>query len=189
MCVLQCVSYTTSTSNVKHMTLQLQQTRRGCAMVEGEMVHSDSLRSWSTWVPINFLLYFSFYIPQLCSSRAWYSAVMLPSPKYFFVCPKSVPYSRTWDRRLQNLLFHRMSHYRLSEVNGLTCNSFMSYLCLLRVFLCLFQVSRMNLLETETYADVLTNGRRRKRPKLAGDVNDLSSLLAKAEVGISYQHV
>lgn len=47
----------------------------------------------------------------------------------------------------------------------------------------------MNLLETETYADVLTNGRRRKRPKLAGDVNDLSSLLAKAEVGISYQHV
>lgn len=43
------------------------------------------------------------------------------------------------------------------------------------------KVSRMNLLETETYADVLTNGRRRKRPKLAGDVNDLSSLLAKAE--------
>ncbi|CAM9443806.1 unnamed protein product, partial [Choristocarpus tenellus] len=41
----------------------------------------------------------------------------------------------------------------------------------------------MNLLETESYADVLTGGRRRKRPKLSGGVSDLSSLLAKAEAG------
>lgn len=40
----------------------------------------------------------------------------------------------------------------------------------------------MNLLETESYADVLTSGRRRKRPKLASGVNDLSSLLTSAEV-------
>lgn len=40
----------------------------------------------------------------------------------------------------------------------------------------------MNLLETESYSDVLANGRRRKRPKLGSGVNDLSSLLASAEV-------
>ncbi|CAM9290266.1 unnamed protein product [Pylaiella littoralis] len=45
------------------------------------------------------------------------------------------------------------------------------------------KVSRMNLLETESYSDVLTNGRRRKRPKLTGGVNDLSTLLASAEMG------
>lgn len=44
------------------------------------------------------------------------------------------------------------------------------------------QVSKMNLLETESYSDVLANGRRRKRPKLTSGVNDLSSLLASAEV-------
>ncbi|CBN77992.1 Ngp1, nucleolar GTPase [Ectocarpus siliculosus] len=44
------------------------------------------------------------------------------------------------------------------------------------------KVSRMNLLETESYSDVLANGRRRKRPKLGGGVNDLSTLLASAEV-------
>lgn len=44
------------------------------------------------------------------------------------------------------------------------------------------QVSRMNLLETESYEDVLSSGRRRKRPKLAGGVNDLSTLVATAEV-------
>ncbi|CAM9494260.1 unnamed protein product [Ectocarpus sp. 8 AP-2014] len=45
------------------------------------------------------------------------------------------------------------------------------------------KVSRMNLLETEGYSDVLANGRRRKRPKLGTGVNDLSTLLASAEVG------
>lgn len=40
----------------------------------------------------------------------------------------------------------------------------------------------MNLLQTESYEDVLSSGRRRKRPKLAGGVNDLSTLLATAEV-------
>ena len=40
----------------------------------------------------------------------------------------------------------------------------------------------MNLLETESYSDVLTSGRRRKRPKLTNGVNDLSTLLASAEV-------
>lgn len=40
----------------------------------------------------------------------------------------------------------------------------------------------MNLLGTESYADVLTGGRRRKRPKLANGVTDLSTLLATAEV-------
>jgi len=40
----------------------------------------------------------------------------------------------------------------------------------------------MNLLETESYSDVLSNGRRRKRPKLTNGVNDLSTLLASAEV-------
>lgn len=40
----------------------------------------------------------------------------------------------------------------------------------------------MNLLETESYSDVLANGRRRKRPKLITGVNDLSTLLASAEV-------
>lgn len=40
----------------------------------------------------------------------------------------------------------------------------------------------MNLLETESYSDVLTSGRRRKRPKLTSGVNDLSTLLASAEV-------
>lgn len=40
----------------------------------------------------------------------------------------------------------------------------------------------MNLLETESYADVLSKGRRRKRPKLDGGVSDLASLVAKAEV-------
>lgn len=48
------------------------------------------------------------------------------------------------------------------------------------------QVSRMNLLETESYSDVLDNGRRRKRPKLATGVNDLSALLATAEVWGKY---
>lgn len=43
----------------------------------------------------------------------------------------------------------------------------------------------MNLLETESYSDVLTKGRRRKRPKLAGGVNDLSGLLVKAEVRVT----
>ncbi|CAN0062663.1 unnamed protein product, partial [Laminaria digitata] len=45
------------------------------------------------------------------------------------------------------------------------------------------KVSRMNLLQTESYEDVLSSGRRRKRPKLAGGVNDLSTLVATAEVG------
>ena len=40
----------------------------------------------------------------------------------------------------------------------------------------------MNLLQTESYEDVLSSGRRRKRPKLAGGVNDLSTLVATAEV-------
>ena len=40
----------------------------------------------------------------------------------------------------------------------------------------------MNLLQTESYEDVLSSGRRRKRPKLASGVNDLSTLLATAEV-------
>lgn len=40
----------------------------------------------------------------------------------------------------------------------------------------------MKILETESYSDVLDNGRRRKRPKLATGVNDLSALLATAEV-------
>lgn len=47
----------------------------------------------------------------------------------------------------------------------------------------------MNLLETETYADVLTSGRRRKRPKLDSGISDLSSLLAKAEVREGITHV
>ena len=37
-------------------------------------------------------------------------------------------------------------------------------------------------MQTESYEDVLSSGRRRKRPKLAGGVNDLSTLVATAEV-------
>lgn len=40
----------------------------------------------------------------------------------------------------------------------------------------------MNLLETESYSDVVAKGRRRKRPKLAPGVTDLSSLVATVEV-------
>lgn len=44
----------------------------------------------------------------------------------------------------------------------------------------------MNLLETESYSDVVAKGRRRKRPKLASGVTDLSSLIATAEVRLRY---
>ncbi|CAM9298082.1 unnamed protein product [Discosporangium mesarthrocarpum] len=45
------------------------------------------------------------------------------------------------------------------------------------------KVENMNLLETESYEDVLSKGRRRKRAKLSAGVNDLSGLLARAEAG------
>lgn len=75
------------------------------------------------------------------------------------------------------LLFHFLMGYPVCQA----CGSRAIIECCFTRLLCT-QVSRMNLLETESYSDVVAKGRRRKRPKLASGVTDLSSLIATVEV-------
>lgn len=118
MCVLQSISCTASTSTAKHMTLLLQQTSHGFAMVEMKIVTLTP----SLLEPLgtnHFVVCFSSYIPMFFSMW-WYSIMMSSFPKQISSVPNRYPPPQIWDMRRSDFACYRMSHLRSPGAKRLT---------------------------------------------------------------------